>query len=51
VRIVVSAAVIEDHDRYFVTRRQQGAHLKATGSFPAANAKKASRSTRACSAS
>lgn len=33
-RIVVSAAVIEDHDRYFVTRRQQGVHLEGYWEFP-----------------
>ena len=33
-RIVVSAAVIEDHDRYFVTRRQHGVHLEGYWEFP-----------------
>ena len=30
----MSAAVIEDHGRYFVTRRQQGAHLEGYWEFP-----------------
>jgi 8-oxo-dGTP diphosphatase len=32
--IVVSAAVIEDHGRYFVTRRQHGVHLEGYWEFP-----------------
>jgi 8-oxo-dGTP diphosphatase len=32
--IVVTAAIIEDHDRYFVTRRQQGVHLEGLWEFP-----------------
>ena len=32
--IVVSAAVIEDHGRYFVTRRQRGVHLEGYWEFP-----------------
>jgi mutator protein MutT len=32
--IVVTAAVIEDHGRYFVTRRQQGVHLEGYWEFP-----------------
>jgi len=32
--IVVAAAVIEDHGRYFVTRRQQGVHLEGYWEFP-----------------
>ena len=32
--IVVSAAVIEDHDRFFVTRRQKGVHLEGFWEFP-----------------
>jgi 8-oxo-dGTP diphosphatase len=32
--IVVSAAVIEDHGRYFVTRRRQGTHLEGFWEFP-----------------
>jgi mutator protein MutT len=32
--IVVSAAVIEDHGRYFVTRRQDGVHLEGYWEFP-----------------
>lgn len=33
-KIVVAAAVIEDHDRYFVTRRQRGVHLEGYWEFP-----------------
>jgi 8-oxo-dGTP diphosphatase len=33
-KIVVTAAVIEDHGRYFVTRRQQGVHLEGFWEFP-----------------
>jgi mutator protein MutT len=33
-KIVVTAAVIEDHGRYFVTRRQQGVHLEGYWEFP-----------------
>lgn len=33
-KIVVTAAVIEDHGRYFVTRRQQGVHLGGYWEFP-----------------
>jgi mutator protein MutT len=32
--IVVVAAVIEDHDRFLVTRRQQGVHLAGFWEFP-----------------
>ena len=32
--IVVAAAVIEDHGRYFVTRRLQGTHLEGHWEFP-----------------
>lgn len=33
-RIVVTVAIIEDHDRYFVTRRQTGVHLEGLWEFP-----------------
>jgi 8-oxo-dGTP diphosphatase len=33
-RIVVSAAIVEDHGRYFVTRRLKGAHLEGLWEFP-----------------
>ena len=33
-RIVVGAAVIEDADRYLVTRRQRGVHLEGYWEFP-----------------
>ena len=33
-RLVVAAAVIEDHGRYFVTRRQEGVHLEGFWEFP-----------------
>lgn len=32
--IIVTAAIIEDHDRYFVTRRQKGVHLEGLWEFP-----------------
>ena len=32
--IVVTAAIVEDHDRYFVTRRQKGVHLEGLWEFP-----------------
>jgi 8-oxo-dGTP diphosphatase len=32
--IVVTAAVIEDRGRYFVTRRQRGVHLEGYWEFP-----------------
>jgi 8-oxo-dGTP diphosphatase len=32
--IVVTAAIVEDHDRYFVTRRQEGVHLEGLWEFP-----------------
>ena len=32
--IVVAAAVIEDHDHYFVTRRHEGTHLEGYWEFP-----------------
>jgi mutator protein MutT len=32
--IVVSAAVIEDHGRFFVTRRHAGTHLEGYWEFP-----------------
>jgi 8-oxo-dGTP diphosphatase len=32
--IVVTAAIIEDHGRYFVTRRMKGAHLEGLWEFP-----------------
>ena len=32
--IVVAAAVIEDHGRYFLTRRHQGTHLEGCWEFP-----------------
>jgi 8-oxo-dGTP diphosphatase len=32
--IVVTAAIIEDHGRYFVTKRQQGVHLEGLWEFP-----------------
>jgi 8-oxo-dGTP diphosphatase len=31
---VVTAAILEDHDRYFVTRRQGGVHLEGLWEFP-----------------
>ena len=33
-KVVVTAAVIEDHGRFFVTRRQQGVHLEGYWEFP-----------------
>lgn len=33
-RIVVTAAVIERHDAFFVTRRQRGVHLEGYWEFP-----------------
>ena len=33
-KIVVTAAVVTDHDRCFLTRRQQGAHLEGYWEFP-----------------
>ena len=33
-KIVVAAAVVEDHGHYFVTRRQQGVHLEGYWEFP-----------------
>jgi mutator protein MutT len=33
-KIVVTAAVIEDHGKYFVTRRQRGVHLEGYWEFP-----------------
>jgi len=33
-KILVTAAVIEDHGRYFVTRRQRGVHLEGYWEFP-----------------
>ena len=32
--IVVTAAIVEDHGRYFVTRRLKGAHLEGLWEFP-----------------
>ena len=32
--IVVTAAIVEDHGRYFVTRRLQGVHLEGLWEFP-----------------
>jgi 8-oxo-dGTP diphosphatase len=32
--IVVTAAIVEDHGRYFVTRRQEGVHLEGLWEFP-----------------
>ena len=32
--IIVAAAIVEDHDRYFVTRRQTGVHLEGLWEFP-----------------
>jgi mutator protein MutT len=32
--VVVVAAVVEDHGRYFVTRRQKGVHLEGLWEFP-----------------
>jgi 8-oxo-dGTP diphosphatase len=33
-KLVVAAAVIEDHGRYFVTRRHKGVHLEGYWEFP-----------------
>ena len=33
-KIVVAAAVVEDHGHYFVTRRHQGVHLEGYWEFP-----------------
>jgi 8-oxo-dGTP diphosphatase len=33
-KVVVTAAIVEDHDRYFVTRRQKGVHLEGLWEFP-----------------
>jgi mutator protein MutT len=32
--LVVAAAIVEDHGRYFVTRRQRGVHLEGLWEFP-----------------
>ena len=32
--IVVTAAIVEDHDRYFVTKRVKGVHLEGLWEFP-----------------
>ena len=32
--LVVTAAIVEDHGRYFVTKRRQGAHLEGFWEFP-----------------
>jgi 8-oxo-dGTP diphosphatase len=32
--LVVVAAIVEDHGRYFVTRRQKGVHLEGLWEFP-----------------
>src|SRR2546425_11510002 len=32
--VVVTAAIVEDHGRYFVTRRVQGVHLEGLWEFP-----------------
>ena len=32
--ITVTAAIVEDHGRYFVTRRQKGVHLEGFWEFP-----------------
>jgi len=34
VTIVVTAAIVEDHGRYFVTRRLKGTHLEGLWEFP-----------------
>jgi 8-oxo-dGTP diphosphatase len=46
-KIVVTAAVIEDHGRYFVTRRQQGVHLEGYWEFPGGKCE-AGESLEAC---
>jgi 8-oxo-dGTP diphosphatase len=33
-KLIVAAAVIEDHGRYFVTRRHEGVHLEGYWEFP-----------------
>lgn len=33
-KIVVTAAIVEDHGRYFVTRRHEGVHLEGFWEFP-----------------
>jgi mutator protein MutT len=33
-KVVVTAAIVEDHDRFFVTRRHQGVHLEGLWEFP-----------------
>jgi len=33
-KVVVTAAIVEDHDHYFVTRRQKGVHLEGLWEFP-----------------
>ena len=38
-KIIVTAAVIADHERYFVTRRQQGVHLEGYWEFPGGKCK------------
>jgi 8-oxo-dGTP diphosphatase len=32
--VVVTAAIVEDHGHYFVTRRQKGVHLEGLWEFP-----------------
>lgn len=32
--LIVTAAIVEDHGRYFVTRRQKGVHLEGLWEFP-----------------
>jgi mutator protein MutT len=32
--LVVAAAIVEEHGRYFVTRRQKGVHLEGLWEFP-----------------
>lgn len=32
--LLVAAAIVEDHGRYFVTRRQKGTHLEGLWEFP-----------------
>jgi len=46
-KIVVTAAVIEDHGRYFVTRRHQGVHLEGYWEFPGGKCE-AGESLEAC---
>jgi 8-oxo-dGTP diphosphatase len=33
-KTVVTAAIVEDHDHFFVTRRQKGVHLEGFWEFP-----------------